>query len=61
MSTLSLRESLETIDARMVEMNRKLDDLGEALRSLISMTARLPDGRTLVNAVGTILNEVQEE
>jgi hypothetical protein len=62
MAELSLRQlaqALATIDARTAQMDRKLDDLKEALRALSSMTARMPDGRTLINVVGTILDEVQ--
>ncbi len=42
-------------------MERQLDELNDALRALSSMTARLPDGRTLINVVGTILAEVQND
>ena len=64
MATLSLRQAMQTlatIDARTEEMDRKLKALSEALRALTSMTARMPDGRTLINVVGTILTEVQSD
>ncbi len=58
MADLSLRQLGQTL----VTIDRKLDDLNESLRALISMTARMPDGRcTLINVVGTILDEVQNE
>ena len=53
---VSLREmatAIAAIDGRTAEMNQKLD-------SLLSMTARAPDGRTLINLVETILNKVQQ-
>jgi hypothetical protein len=62
MAELSLRQmaqSVAAIDARTAEMDRKLDDLSERLNTFISMTARMPDGRTLINVVGTILEKVQ--
>jgi hypothetical protein len=62
MAELSLRQmaqSVAAIDARTAEMDRKLDDLSERLNKFISMTARMPDGRTLINVVGTILDKVQ--
>ena len=64
MATLSIRhlaETLDAIDARTTRMERQLDEIHDALRALISMTARLPDGRTLINAVGMILHEVEND
>jgi hypothetical protein len=61
MAEISIRQmaqTLATIDARTAEMDRKLDDLTAILKALASMTARMPDGRTLINVVGTIENEV---
>lgn len=51
-SMRQMAAAIAAVDARTAEMNQKLD-------SLISMTARAPDGRTLINLVATILNDVQ--
>ena len=51
-SMRQMAAAIAAVDARTAEMNQKLD-------SLISMTARAPDGRTLINLVETILNDVQ--
>lgn len=64
MAELSLRELLQalaTIDARTAQVDRKLDQLNDGLIGLARMTARMPDGRTLINVVGTILDEVQTD
>jgi hypothetical protein len=59
--TAQMAQTLATVDARTAQMNRKLDDLTNNLRGLSLSTARMPDGRTLINVVGTILNEVQDD
>jgi hypothetical protein len=64
MADISIRQmaqTLATIDGRTAQMDRELDDLRSSLRALHSMTVRMPDGRTLINVVGTILNEVQND
>ena len=64
MADLSLRElvqALTSIEARTAQIDRKLDALNESLAALHSMTARMPDGRTLISVVATILDEVQND
>jgi hypothetical protein len=60
MAELSLRQFMATIDARTAEIDRKLDAINSSLSALHRMTARLSDGRTLVNAVATILSELEK-
>jgi hypothetical protein len=55
MADISLRQmaaSIAAIDARTANIDQNLD-------ALIRMTARAPDGRTLINLVATILADVQ--
>ena len=49
-----MAETVAIIDARTTKIDDKLN-------ALIAMTARMPDGRTLINVVGTILHEVQND
>lgn len=53
-SIRQMAQTLATIDARTAKMDQKLDDIISRLKTLSSMTSRMPDGRTLVNVVGTI-------
>ena len=57
----NLLDKLSTLERRTHEIETKIDGLAASLRSLTSMTARAPDGRTLINLVGTILNEVRND
>jgi hypothetical protein len=59
---VSLRQmaaAIAAIDTRTTDMNRKLDQLTDNLNGLARATSRAPDGRTLINLVMTILNDVQ--
>lgn len=60
-SIRQLAQALATIEARTAQMDRKLDGITDNLRALTSMTGRHPDGRTLINLVATILDEVQND
>jgi hypothetical protein len=57
-SIRQMAQTLATIDARTAEMNQKLDERLDRLKTLSSNTARMPDGRSLVNVVGTIWDKV---
>jgi len=50
---ISLAQKLAGIEAR----TKRIED---ALNSLVRMVARLPDGRTLVNVIGTIEAKVSQ-
>jgi hypothetical protein len=64
MADISMRQmaqTLATIDERTARMDRKLDGIfdrfdgvEDRIERLFSFTARVPDGRSLVNVVGTI-------
>jgi hypothetical protein len=57
-SLAQVARTVASFDHRLTEIDRKLDRLQDSVTSLASMTARAPDGRTLINLVMTILNEV---
>jgi hypothetical protein len=57
-SLAQLAHTVAALNDRLADIDHKLDDLTESVKGLASMTARAPDGRTLINLVGTILNKV---
>jgi hypothetical protein len=64
-SIRQMAQTLAAIDARTEQMAQtlaaiddKLDDLKERIDTFRSMTARMPDGRTLINVIGTIEDKV---
>jgi hypothetical protein len=64
MTEVSIRQMAQTIadiDARTAAMSGQLERILQGLNTLTAMTARMPDGRTLINVVATILNEVEQD
>jgi|SRR5215211_101773 len=57
-SIRQMAQTLAIIDTRTAEMDQKLDDILSRLKTLHLMTARMPDGRSLINVVGTIWDKV---
>lgn len=60
-SIRQMADSLAQMEARGARMELKIDELTSTLRALFSHTARFPDGRTLINAVGQILHELEND
>jgi hypothetical protein len=57
-SIRQMAQTLAILDTRTAEMDQKLDDILSRLKTLSLMTSRMPDGRSLVNVVGTIWDKV---
>jgi hypothetical protein len=55
-----LEATIEKLEVMMAETERKVDRLILTLQSLSRMTAKSPDGRTLINLVGQIFTKVQK-
>jgi hypothetical protein len=58
-SIRQMAQTLAILDTRTAEMDQKLDDIISRLKTLSSMTSRMPDGRSLVNVVGSIWDKVK--
>jgi hypothetical protein len=56
---VSLGQTLAAINERTSQMEATVGFIKRELDTLFRMTAKMPDGRTLINVVGTILAKVE--
>jgi hypothetical protein len=53
--------SIRQMAAMLTEIDRKLDELTTLVRTVASLTARDPSGRTLINLVASVATELEAD